>query len=254
MSVDNATDDTLLGGRVKLRQPKDGYRAAIDPVLLAASVRAPSGQHLSNLRVLDVGCGTGAAMFCLAARLPTVDVSGLERQPELAALAQQGIQLNDLAARARVVTGDLLALPDLICGFLFDVVMTNPPFAADGTVSPKPSVAAAHHESDADLNRWITACLGLLKPKGRLVMIHRADRLSEICASLAPTCGDIHIRPIAPKAGQPAKRVIVDAGKERKTGDTLLAPLILHEESGAFTPDVNAILRDGAAMKGGGAS
>jgi tRNA1(Val) A37 N6-methylase TrmN6 len=236
------TDDTLLGGRVKLRQPKEGYRAAIDPVLLAAATRVQPGQ-----RVLDVGCGTGAAMFCLAARLPTVDVSGLERQPELAVLAQEGIQLNGWAARARVVNGDLMALPDLICGYLFDIIMTNPPFAADGTVSPKQSVAQAHHESDVDLGQWIKACLGLLKPKGRLVMIHRADRLSEICAALAPTCGDIHIRPVFSKEGQPAKRVVVDAGKDRKTGDTILPGLILHAAGGAFTPQADAILRHAAA-------
>ncbi len=237
------TDDTLLGGRVKLRQPKHGYRAAIDPVLLAAATRVQPGQ-----RVLDVGCGTGAAMFCLAARLPNVDVSGLERQPELAALAQDGIQLNGLAARARVVTGDLMALPDLICGFLFDIVITNPPFAADGTVSPNQSVAAAHHESDVDLTQWIKACLGLMKPKGRLVMIHRADRLSEICAALSPTCGDIHIRSVFPKQGQPAKRVIVNAGKDRKTGDTILPGLILHEAEGGFTTQADAILRHAAAL------
>ncbi|MBL8629452.1 MAG: methyltransferase domain-containing protein [Rhodospirillaceae bacterium] len=248
MNVENITEDTLLGGRVKLRQPKDGYRAAIDPVLLAASVRVQSGQFQSSKRVLDVGCGTGAAMFCLAVRLPSVDVSGLERQPDLAALAQEGIHLNNLGARARVVQGDLLALPDLICGFQFDVVMTNPPFAADGTVSPNASVAGAHHESDADLGQWIKACSGLLKPKGRLVMIHRADRLSEICAALSSAYGDIHIRPIQPKAGQPAKRVIIDAGKDRKTGDTLLPSLILHTADGEFTAAADAVLRNGADL------
>jgi tRNA1(Val) A37 N6-methylase TrmN6 len=243
MSADLITDDTLLNGRVKLRQPKHGYRAAIDPVLLAAAVRAPSGQ-----RVLDVGCGTGAAMFCLAARVPSVDVSGLERQPELAALAQEGIALNNFSARARVVQGDLLALPDLICGYVFDIVMTNPPFAADGTVSPNASVAAAHHEAEADLGAWIKASLSLLKPKGRLVMIHRADRTSDILAALKPACGDIHITPIYPKAEQPAKRVIIDAGKERKTGDTLTAGLVLHDADGAFTSRADAILRQGAPL------
>ncbi|MDX2225470.1 MAG: methyltransferase, partial [Rhodospirillaceae bacterium] len=150
------TEDTLLGGRVRLRQPAEGYRAAIDPVLLAAAVAAKPGQ-----RVLDAGCGTGAAMFCLAARLPGVDVSGLELQPELAALAEQGVALNGLNARARVVVGDLAALPDLICAFPFDVVMTNPPFGAEGTVSPDASVATAHHEGGLDLAAWLGQCLKL---------------------------------------------------------------------------------------------
>lgn len=238
-----ATDDALLGGRVRLRQPAQGYRVAVDPVLLAAAVAARPGQ-----RVLDAGCGTGAAMFCLAARLPGVEVAGLELQPDLAALAEQGITLNGLQSRARVVIGDLARLPDLICAYPFDVVMTNPPFAAAGTASPDASVAAAHHEGALDLAAWIAHCLKLLKSAGRLVVIHRADRLTELLAALAPGCGDIRIRPIQPRADAPAKRVIIDAGKGRRSPDTLLPPLALHEADGRFTAAAEAILRDGAAL------
>jgi tRNA1(Val) A37 N6-methylase TrmN6 len=241
--LETYSHDTLLGGRVQFRQPKDGYRAAIDPVLLAAAVKCNTGA-----RVLDAGSGSGAALLCLAARIPNLDVTGLEIQAPLAALAEDNIKLNKFDARARVVVGDLTALPDIVCAYPFDIVMTNPPFGADGTVSPKASVATAHHESDVDLAHWVGACLKLLKPKGRLVMIHRADRLGEIMASLGKSCGDIQIYPIFPKLGQSAKRVIVDAGKERKTGDTLHGGLVLHEESGAYTPQAQAILRDSAAL------
>jgi tRNA1(Val) A37 N6-methylase TrmN6 len=235
----SVTDDTLLGGRVHLRQPKDGYRAAIDPVLLAAAVKAKAGD-----RVLDVGCGTGAAMFCLAARIPSIDISGLEIQPNLAALATLGVKLNHLEARARIIVGDLAALPDVVCASPFDIVMTNPPFGPDGTVSPKASVASAHHESHVSLNQWITACLKLLKPKGRFVMIHRADRLSEIMAALSLSCGDIQVTPIFPKASQPAKRIVIDAGKDRQTGDAIHAGIVLHSENGPYTTQAEAILRD----------
>jgi len=243
--IGTTTDDALLNGRVRLRQPKEGYRTAIDPVLLAACVRAEGRE-----RVLDAGCGTGAAMLCLAARISGIDVTGLEIQPELAALAEENIAQNNLQSRARVVAGDLAALPDIVCAYPFDIVITNPPYGPDGTLSPDASLATAHHESHVDLARWIAACLKLLKPKGRLVMIHRADRLSEIMAALAPTCGDIQIHPIFPKAGQPAKRVIVDAGKDRRTGDSLHSGLILHGDDGAYTPGTQAILRDLATLTG----
>jgi tRNA1(Val) A37 N6-methylase TrmN6 len=239
----DVTDDTLLGGRVLIRQPKEGYRVAIDPVLLAAAVKAKAAE-----RLLDVGCGTGAAMFCLAARIANIDISGLEIQPSLAALATEGLKLNNLETRARIIVGDLAALPDIICAYPFDVVMTNPPFGADGTVSPKASVATAHHESDVDLAQWIHACLKLLRPKGRLVIIHRADRLGAIMAPLTPSCGDIQIYPIFPKAGQPAKRVIIDAGKDRKTGETLHAGLVLQSENGDYTARAEAILRRAEAI------
>jgi tRNA1(Val) A37 N6-methylase TrmN6 len=233
------TDDTLLGGRVKIRQPRAGYRAAVDPVLLAAAVRAEGGA-----RVLDAGCGTGAVMLCLAARLPAVDVTGLEVQPALAALAEDGVRLNGLTARARVVRGDLTQLPDLVCASAFDVVVTNPPYGADGTVSPTASVATAHHEGAGGLAAWLAACLNLLKPKGRLVLIHRAERLSDVLAALAPSCGDIRVLPVFAKADAPARRVIVDAGKGRNTGDTIHPGLILHAADGRYTAAATAVLRD----------
>lgn len=243
MNATAITDDTLLNGRVRLRQPSEGYRVAIDPVLLAAAVQAQAGQ-----RVLDAGCGTGAAMLCLAMRVPGIDVTGLEIQPELAALAEENVKLNNLSARGQVVVGDLLALPDIVCAYPFDIVMTNPPYGADGTVSPKASVAIAHHEGEAELSQWIGACLKLLKPKGRLVMIHRADRLSEIMAALVNECGDIRVLPIFPKAHQPARRVIIDAGKGRGTGDTIHLGLVLHSESGAYTTEADAVLRECVAL------
>lgn len=233
------TDDRLLGGRVRIRQPANGYRVAVDPVLLAAMVPAKSGQS-----VLDAGCGTGAAIFCLAARVAGLDLTGLERQAVLAGYAQDGLALNGLTASARIVTGDLAQRAT----GAFDIVMTNPPFADSGTPPPDDSRAAAHMESDIDLAGWIGHCLAVLKPKGRLVMIHRADRLSDILSALAKRAGDIHIRPVYGKAGQPARRVIVDAGKDRRTPDTLLPGLVLHEDDGAYTRAAEAILRDGAPL------
>jgi len=237
------TDDRLLGGRVVLRQPASGYRVAIDPVLLAAAVQTGPGA-----RVLDAGCGTGAAMFCLAARCLDVAVTGLERSAASAAFAQAGIALNTLAGRAQIIEGDLARPPDM--GAAFDVVITNPPFGADGTPPPDPGRAAAHQEDDLDLAAWVRACLACLKPKGRLVMIHRADRLSQVLSALrGRDAGDVRILPIYPKAGEPARRVIVDAGKGRRSPDTLLPGLVLHEADGSFTAAADAVLRDAASFR-----
>jgi tRNA1(Val) A37 N6-methylase TrmN6 len=233
------TDDRLLDGRVHIRQPADGYRVAVDPVLLAAAVPAKSGQH-----VLDAGCGTGAAMFCLAARVPGLRITGLELQPRLAEYARAGLALNGLGGTAEVVTGDIAG----VAPGAYDIVMTNPPFAEHGTAPPNASLAVAHMEGELDLAAWLRHCLKALKPKGRLVIVHRADRLSDILGILHARTGDIRIFPIHPKAGQPARRVIVDAGNDRRTPDTLMPGFILHNDGGGFTPAADAVLRGGSAL------
>jgi len=240
--IHGVTTDSLLGGRVVLRQPVNGYRAAIDPVLLAAGVRAKAGN-----RVLDAGCGTGAATFCLAARVPGLALTGLELQHAHAVLAGEGIALNKLSDTF-IITGDLLRPPpDMLNAF--DIVMTNPPYGDAGTPPPDASLALAHMEGEADVAAWIKACLACLRAKGRLVMIHRADRLSDILAAFVNNgAGDIHILPIHPKAGQPARRVIVDAGKGRRSPDTLLPGFVLHEDDGQFTAAADAVLRHGRSL------
>jgi tRNA1(Val) A37 N6-methylase TrmN6 len=103
-------------------------------------------------------------------------------------------------------------------------------------------------EGDVDVAAWIKGCLACLKPKGRMVMIHRADRLSDVLAALHKGAGDIRILPIFPKANQPARRVIIDAGKDRRSPDTLLPGLVLHEEGGAYTVAADAVLRECGAL------
>jgi tRNA1(Val) A37 N6-methylase TrmN6 len=186
-------------------------------------------------------------MFCLAARVPGLSLTGLEIQHAYAVLAGEGIALNKLSDTF-IITGDVLRPPpDMLNAF--DIVLTNPPYGDSGTPPPDPGLAVAHMEGEADVAAWIRACLAFLKAKGRLVMIHRADRLSDILAGLHESgAGDIRILPIYPKAGQPARRVIVDAGKNRRSPDTLLPGLVLHEDGGDYTVAADAVLRGAGAL------
>jgi tRNA1(Val) A37 N6-methylase TrmN6 len=235
------SDDRLLGGRVRLRQPLHGYRAAIDPVLLAAAVPAVEGDS-----VLDLGCGVGAAALCLLARLTGVRVTGLEVQPELAALARENAASNGFADRFTVVEGSLLAPPPLVQDG-YDHVMTNPPFLAEGsgTRAPVLSKATANmEEGEVDLGAWIKAAAKLLRPKGRLALIHRADRLGEVLNALGRRgLGEVRVLPLWPRAGRPAGRVIVTARKGVRTPLELLPGLVLHGEGGAYTEAAEAVLR-----------
>lgn len=239
------TEDSLLGGRVRLRQPARGYRAAIDPVLLAAAVPARDGE-----RILDLGCGAGAAALCLLARVPGVAVTGLELQHGLARLAAANAELNGLAGRFSVVEGDVLAPPPALAAGGFDRVMLNPPYLAAASSRPPhdPAQAMATREDTARLTDWIDAALTLLRPKGGLTVIHRADRLDALLADLHGRAGEIRILPLWPAAGKPAKRVVVAARKAVAGPLALGAGLVLHEADGSFTSRAEAVLRGGAPL------
>lgn len=241
-------EDQLLGGRVRLLQTADGYRAAVDPVLLAAFTAATPGD-----RVLDLGTGTGAAALCLATRLPGVRVLGLEREPAAAALARRNADLNGLPGRVLVVEGDLLRPPPAIGPGSFDRVMMNPPYLKADAASPPPDPlkAAAHVEGEAKLTDWIAAAALMLKSRGILTLVHRADRVDEVLAHLHGRFGGVVLLPVWPRAGEPARRVLVAAVRGGRAPATLAAGLVLHEADGGYTPAAEAVLRDGAALAGG---
>ena len=240
------TDDTLLGGRLVLGQPKSGYRAAIDPVLLAAAVPATDGA------VLDAGCGTGAASLCYAFRVPAARVTGLELRADWADIAEQNVQANGMAARVMVVRGDLLQPPRDLAPGSFDEVMANPPYLPIERADMRrpPADAPATVEGDAKLVDWIAFCLAMAKPRGGITLIQRADRLNEILSLLHGRAGGVVVFPLWPNAsdGQDARRVIVHARKGSKAPMRLAAGLALHGDGGAYSAEADAVLSDGVAL------
>lgn len=239
-----ASGDQLLRGRVKLAQPLGGYRVAIDPVLLAAAVPAVGGD-----RVLDLGCGVGAAALCLLARVPGTEVTGLEQQPELARLAQENATANGWDERFAVLEGDLLRPPDAVAAGGFDHVMANPPYLEAGRadVSEDPLRAAANIEGEAKLTDWIAALTQSVRRKGTVTVIHRADRLPELLAALHGRAGEIVVFPLWPSSGRDAKRVIVRARVDVATPTRISPGLVLHQD-GSFTPEARVVLEEAAGL------
>jgi tRNA1(Val) A37 N6-methylase TrmN6 len=239
------SEDALLGGRIRLRQPLRGYRVAIDPVLLAAAVPATTDDS-----VLDIGCGVGAASLCLAARVAGCRIIGLEPQRALVRLANDNAALNDLAERVVAVAGDLLRPPPRLAPGSFAHVMANPPFLERGaaTAPLDAGKAAANVEGEADLAAWVRFALAMLRPKGSVTIIHRADRMEHLLAALAGHAGEIVVFPLWAGVGKPAKRLILRARKGIATPTRLAAGLVLHEADGRFTAAADAVLRGGAAL------
>jgi tRNA1(Val) A37 N6-methylase TrmN6 len=244
---EETTVDGFLGGRLQIRQPMTGYRAATDPVFLAAAVCAKKGQS-----VLELGCGVGVASLCLAARVPGIAISGLEVQPDYAALALANGRDNNMPFA--VFEGDLRAMPAELRAQSFDHVMMNPPFFDQGmVVAPENAGKSVAHVDGLGMEVWLEAGLRRLRPGGTLTVIQLVAQLPAILAGLSGA-GDIRVLPIAPRAGRAAKRVIVRAQKGAKGALKLLPPFCVHSRDAHvqgqadYGPLAGAILRSGAAV------
>jgi tRNA1(Val) A37 N6-methylase TrmN6 len=246
-AAEELSDDKFLMGRLRLLQPRQGYRAATDPVLLAAACPARAGQM-----VLDLGCGAGAAALCLSARVPQVRLWGLERQPAYAALARENAERNGVVLQ--VAEGDLTDMPAAL-RIDFDHVIANPPwYPPGGTPSPDAGRAAAL-QIETPLADWIAAAARRLRPGGWLTLICGVDGLPALLGALSPALGSAAVLPLAAREGRPALRVILQARKGGRGAFRLLAPFILHRGAAhdgdreAYTPAANSVLRGGESLE-----
>ena len=229
--------DTLLNGRVAMEQGGAAFRAGLDAVMLAAAVPARPG-----MRGLEPGLGTGAASLCLAARVPGLHLTGVEIDPATAALARANAAVN--GAALNVVTADIFHLPPALKQG-FDVVLCNPPFHGPGN-NPPDAVRAGALMDDGRLTDWLKLGLQRTVSGGVFTVILRADRLGQALAELPPR--GLAVFPLWPRAGQAARRVIVQVRQGSGAPMALLAGLVLHRDDGTWTDGAQSVLRDGAAL------
>lgn len=239
------TEDRLLGGRVVLRQPAEGYRAGMDAALLAAACDPKAGA-----RVLEAGCGAGGALLAAAVRRPQVRFVGLERDAAAVQLGEANAHANGLAERVEIRAFDVAQSFKSSGLAPFDLVMANPPFFDDPGALRAPAAAKrAAWMAEGGLGVWTAFLVKAVREGGAILVVHRADRLADLLSLLAPKAGSFQIRPIHPFADAPAKRVLVRAIKTGKAPLTLLPPLVLHpRDGGKHTAEAEAILRGEADL------
>lgn len=242
------TQDAFLGGKLALWQPKSGYRAGIDPVLLAASVEAKSGQS-----VLDLGCGVGTAALCLAVRVPGLRVSGLEIQQFYAALAARNGAENGVDFT--VIEGDLARMPDPLKAQRFDHVIANPPyFEREKTTASK--IASKEHATGevTPLEEWVKQAAKRTAPGGTVTFIHRMARLPELLNAFSARLGSLDVLPISPRANKRPRMVLVRGRMGGRGEFQLCAPWVLHageahdRDAESYTSSTIAVLRHAGAL------
>ncbi len=245
--------DAFLDGRFELEQPSSGPRAAIDALLLAAIVPCEEGREG---RVLDAGCGSAVIALSIATRYPLMHVTGVEREAEIVALARRNIARNKMTGRISIVEADLtrplgeLAEPALQPQG-FSHVVANPPFyRADQSRSCKnESKSAAHRLQGGDLARWVRFLTAMAAPKASVSLIHRPESLPELLDLFCGRFGDLKIVPVYSRPHSSAIRVLVQGIKGSRAPVSLLPGVVLRDEDGASSKDVEAILRDGKSLK-----
>jgi tRNA1(Val) A37 N6-methylase TrmN6 len=240
--------DKLLGGRVMLHQPRDGYRAGTDPVLLAASVPARAGQS-----VLELGGGAAPARCCVGARVPGLRLFGIELQPGYADLARRNLAYN--GQEAQIWQGDLSAPPADLKARSFDHVIANPPyFEADKRVAALDGGREIALAGETPLSLWVTLAAKRLRPKGYATFIQRAERLPELLAAMQGCLGSIELLPLVARAGRPPRLVLVRARKEGRGAFVFHAPAVIHagqrhsEPANYYTDRFESVMRYGAAL------
>lgn len=244
------SEDGFLGGRLQILQPEKGFRAGIDSVFLAAAVPAAPGDA-----VFEAGMGVGVAALCLLARTPELQVTGIELSMRYVLLCEENARRNGFDQNLKVIRADLrdalrkdaiaMPLPNS-----FAHAMANPPFHEEGKSTPSPHLlkAQAHALAPEDLEIWVRVLHSLVMPKGTVTIIHKADMLGKILALMDERFGDIRISPLHPRHGAEASRVLVQGIKGSKAPMQLRHGLVLHDASGQFTPEAEAVLRNGAAF------
>ena len=245
---DALTGDDFLGGAVRLLQPRDGYRAGADPVLLAASVPAVAGDA-----VLELGCGAGAALACLGARVPGIEATGVEMMPAYADLARRN--LAGAGISGTVHCADLRTLPPEVKSRRFNHVIANPPYFENlrGVTATAPDRAASR-AGEIPLSKWVTSASKRLLPGGVATFIQRVDRLPELMSAFHASLGAIELWPIQPRSKRPARLFLLRGRKNARAAFVSHPALVLHcgdtheRDGDSYTQQVSKVLRSPAPL------
>lgn len=226
------TEDKILNGKIRILQPRDGYRVALDPIIFASYIKTKFGN-----KILDVGCGVGTVSLILKYKNPLVKVTAIDINEKMCSFCKENAKRNSIDIS--VINESIESTESL--GKDFDVVVTNPPFFEKKSSRLSEKKLLANFET-IPLYDWITFCLKRLKNGGKFAIIHLASRLDDILYAIKDKIGAIEIFPIHSKTDSDANRIVITGIKGRNSQIKMHSGLIVHNENGKYTEKVAKIL------------
>jgi tRNA1Val (adenine37-N6)-methyltransferase len=237
--ANDETLDALFGGDLKLYQSKRGYRFSLDSLLLADFATIRSGD-----KVIDLGTGNGVVPLILAYRYPSISLTGLEIQRQMASRAARNIRLNGYEDRIVIAYMDIASTAERFKPESFDSVICNPPYrqASSGRLSPFSEKQIARHELKASLDDFVRAGAFLLKNKGCFACIQLGDRTVDLVIAMRSAgIEPKRLRAVHPFSDAKASMVLVEAVKGGRKGVDILPPLIVYDSGKIYTAELKAI-------------
>ena len=234
--------DDLILGNMKIIQPRQGYRFSIDSVILAFFADAGKAKQ-----AVDLGTGSGVIPLLLAYQNQDLKIIGIEIMVAAADRARRSVAYNGLADRINIVDGDIKNINSLLPPGTADLVVANPPFLkkGEGRISQNPEQAVARHEVKVELPEIIAAAAYLLALRGRLCMIHRADRADEIMACLAEhEFKQIKIRWVHSFPERPPHLLLIEGQLSPSPKVIHLEPLVIYQKKGEYSQEIKMIYQE----------
>ncbi|MFW5913637.1 MAG: tRNA1(Val) (adenine(37)-N6)-methyltransferase [Bacillota bacterium] len=244
MTSDEVVNDLLGFEGLKIIQRPDMMNFSLDSVLVADF--APLTSKIRH--VVDIGTGFAPIPLFLSARNDAIKVTGFEIQEDVAAIARRNVKLNHLEKRIAIINDDCKHALKHLPPTSVDMVTCNPPFFKyDETSNVSASIykKIARHEVSITVDDIARQSKALLKDKGRLVMVHRANRLDEVLETLHKHAFYVkRLRMVHPRRNEAATMVLIDASNNGGRSMRILPPLYVHEDkSGAYSGETLAIFR-----------
>ena len=237
--MENERLDDLQRNGLKIIQKTDGFCFGMDAVLLSGFAAVKAGE-----KVLDMGTGTGIIPLLLSAKTKGEHFTGLEIQDSIADMAARSVAFNHLEEKIYIVHGDIKEASRIFGAASFDVVITNPPYMNDahGLKNPTEVKAISRHEVLCTLDDVVREGAKVLKPGGRMYMVHRPHRLIEIITAMKQyKLEPKRMKMVHPFKDKEANMVLIEAVRGGGSWLKMEAPIVVYKEPGVYTDEIYEI-------------